>query len=192
MNDCYQAYYWILTQARQQLGMEIEKVVVIGDSAGGHLACAVTQLCILRKFRVPDGLIMVYPECCSNLNHFFPSNLLAIDDFLLSADLLQFCAKEFLSKGGNPTKNVVLSPVYMPLSLSARFPVTRILVCEADPLRDMGVYLANHLNQAQVDVRLLILQEYVHGFLNFDSITFGIPEYHAGSRLITQLLKELL
>ena len=48
VNDCFQAYYWILNEAKYQLGIEPKQIVLVGDSAGGHLVAAVTVLCILR------------------------------------------------------------------------------------------------------------------------------------------------
>jgi acetyl esterase/lipase len=62
------------------LGIEADKVVVCGDSAGGHLATAVTNLAILRNFRVPDGVILHYPSANCNIGHFFPSTMLTLDD----------------------------------------------------------------------------------------------------------------
>ena len=47
-NDCYQGYYWIMTQAKKHLGMDIKKVIIAGDSAGGQLALNVVTLAIIR------------------------------------------------------------------------------------------------------------------------------------------------
>jgi hormone-sensitive lipase len=73
VNDCYQAYYWLITQLKVHMGIEPETVIVTGDSAGGHLAVALTNLAIMRNFRVPDGLVLHYPAGNCNPNHFFPS-----------------------------------------------------------------------------------------------------------------------
>jgi len=35
LNDCYQGYHWIITQAKKWLNMDIKKVILAGDSAGG-------------------------------------------------------------------------------------------------------------------------------------------------------------
>ena len=61
VNDCYQAYVWIVTQAKQQLGLDIKKFILTGDSAGGHLSVTVSFLAILRGFRAPDGIFGHYP-----------------------------------------------------------------------------------------------------------------------------------
>lgn len=61
LDDAWQAYYWLITQAEAQLGVEMKYVILAGDSAGGNLAMAVTLRCIRTHFRVPDGLILAYP-----------------------------------------------------------------------------------------------------------------------------------
>jgi acetyl esterase len=136
MNDAYQGYYWLVTQAERHLGICPEKIVLCGDSAGGHLAIAVTQLAILRNFRVPDSLVLHYPTANSNTGHFFPSTLLTLDDFLLNYNLLFYVGTAFTRKGGDPSSNFILSPIYTPREVLSKFPPTKILVAEVDPLRD--------------------------------------------------------
>lgn len=58
-------------------------MILAGDSAGGHLATGVALLSVIRGFRRPDGLILHYP-CLSTEARFFPSNLLCLDDAILS------------------------------------------------------------------------------------------------------------
>jgi hormone-sensitive lipase len=96
------------------LGIIPDKIVVTGDSAGGHLATAVTSLAILRGFRVPDGILLHYPTGNSNVSHFFPSSLLTLDDPLLNFSLMLYVASAFTRKGGDPTKNCLLSTIYTP------------------------------------------------------------------------------
>ena len=83
-----------------------------GDSAGGHLACAITQICIFEGFRKPDGLVMSYPSLLSDLKLFTPSILLCLDDFLLSKDMLLFSLISLHSeKIGDPFRNPLASPI---------------------------------------------------------------------------------
>ena len=39
-------------------------MILIGDSAGGNLVCALTMKLISAKGRVPDGLVLAYPGFC--------------------------------------------------------------------------------------------------------------------------------
>ena len=36
LEDCWQAYYWIIINANQVFGLDYKKVVLVGDSAGGN------------------------------------------------------------------------------------------------------------------------------------------------------------
>jgi len=56
VNDCFQAYVWLRTQAKAQLGLDIKHFVMIGDSAGGHLSVSAALLCALRGFQMPDSV----------------------------------------------------------------------------------------------------------------------------------------
>ena len=61
IEDVWQAYYWIITQAPKYLNVLPKKVVVTGDSAGGNMTAALTLKCIREGFRLPDGILMGYP-----------------------------------------------------------------------------------------------------------------------------------
>lgn len=159
------------------MGIYPDKIVVCGDSAGGHLAVAVTSLAILRDFRVPDGILLHYPTGNSNVNHFFPSSLLTLDDPLLNFSLMFYVASAFTRKGGDATKNCILSTIYTPRCVLQKFPPVKMLVAEVDPLRDNGVYLGLNMKRAGVDVEIFYMKEYIHNFIQFDSLSFGIPEY---------------
>jgi hormone-sensitive lipase len=80
LNDVWQVYHWLINQAESQMGIKPEKIVLIGDSAGGNLVAAVTNMAIERGFRIPDGLVMCYPALCLSKVRFTPSVLLAVDD----------------------------------------------------------------------------------------------------------------
>lgn len=58
IDDVWQAYTWIVTYSYIQLGIMPEKIVLVGDSAGGNLVCAITMLAIQKGFRRPDEIIM--------------------------------------------------------------------------------------------------------------------------------------
>ena len=66
IEDVWQAYYWIITQAPKYLNVVPKKVVVTGDSAGGNMTAALTLKCIKENFRIPDGILMGYPGISMN------------------------------------------------------------------------------------------------------------------------------
>lgn len=42
LDDCWQAYYWIIKHSEELLGIPPRKVILVGDSAGGNLVLGVT------------------------------------------------------------------------------------------------------------------------------------------------------
>lgn len=72
MNNCEKAF-----------GIRPKKIVLTGDSAGGNLALAVAMLAVETGFRLPDGLMIVYPVVNVSIRLFSPSMLLSFDDILL-------------------------------------------------------------------------------------------------------------
>jgi acetyl esterase/lipase len=88
-----------------------------------------------------------------------------------------YVSAAFTRKGGDTSKNCLLSTIYTPKSILRKFPKTKILVAEVDPLRDNGIYLGLNLKRAGVMVKIYYFKEYIHNFIQFDSTTYGIPEY---------------
>ena len=82
-------------QLRDCLGWSGERVVLLGDSAGGNLCLALALRCIAEGVRVPDGLVLAYP--CSLVSVApSPSRLLSMFDPLLPAPALSKCFTAYL------------------------------------------------------------------------------------------------
>ena len=43
------------------MGFNTDRIFLTGDSAGGSLAMGVTIWAIKNNFRVPDGVLLMYP-----------------------------------------------------------------------------------------------------------------------------------
>jgi acetyl esterase/lipase len=94
--------------------------------------------------------------------------------------------------GGNASGNPMFSPVFASDDILKRFPPTRIMACEADPLRDPAFEFALRLKKLNVDTRLYLMKDYMHAFCGFDDKSFGIAEYHNGTLKTEEIIKELL
>jgi acetyl esterase/lipase len=140
---------------------------------------------------VPTGLCMHYPALSTDLNTFFPSTLIALDDPVLSQSFLKFCLASFGKNGGNASKNPLMSPVITPDNILARFPKTFIITCEADPLRDPQLEFALRLKRLGVPTKIVLMKEYIHGFCSFD-MKFGVSEYHRGILIAEEQIREVL
>lgn len=69
---------------------------MVGDSAGGNLVAALTDLLIQWKLRVPDGMVLVYPALNLNYYDYTPSLLTALNDMILPHTFLKICLNSYL------------------------------------------------------------------------------------------------
>ena len=60
VEDCYCAYQWTVENAGR-LGIDKNRIVIAGDSAGGNLAASVTLMRNDRKKQLPSGVMLIYP-----------------------------------------------------------------------------------------------------------------------------------
>jgi len=72
------------------LGWTGEKIVLVGDSAGGLLSTNIVQRAILAQVRVPDALVPIYTPFLSNYS-ISPSRLMSVMDPLLNLGVLWRC-----------------------------------------------------------------------------------------------------
>ena len=78
-----------------------------------------------------------------------------------------------------------------PDSILMKFPPTRIIICEADPLKDPSIEFSLRLKKLGIDSNLYIMKDYIHGFNSFDT-PLGISEYHNGTILTEEIMRDLL
>ncbi|UII71932.1 alpha/beta hydrolase [Pseudomonas sp. HN11] len=151
---------WQAIQAGQGLhAINLQRLVVIGDSAGGNLAAA---LCLgLRDHRqpLPRAQVLIYPGLGGPSD--LPSRRDCMDAPLLSSADTDYYLALYLQGSGKP------SPYAMPL-LAADFsglPKAFIAVAQFDPLRDDGMLYAERLQAAGVAAVLYPGKGLVHGCL---------------------------
>lgn len=95
LEEIFYAYCWAIKNSHKLLGTTAEKIIVVGDSAGGALNMALTLKCIEQAVRRPDGALLIYCpfyvgfELC-------PSRLLTTIDVLLPFGLLLRCLKAYI------------------------------------------------------------------------------------------------
>lgn len=175
VNDVWQAYYWIVTQIKTQFGMNPQRIFLTGDSAGGNLTYVLTNLCIVRGFRVPDMIMPFYPAMVMSTCMFSPSLLFAVDDFILPAGFLQLCIKSYV-KDNNAETDQFLSPAATDEQVLLKYPPVRLSIAGNDPLRDESYKFVFKLAMLKKDIKVVEYQMFPHAFLNLDIPVAGIPE----------------
>lgn len=61
IDDVWQAYNWVLKYAEDEFGIEINNIIVVGDSAGGNLILALMYLLIYNNKKLPKAVFLAYP-----------------------------------------------------------------------------------------------------------------------------------
>ena len=91
--ECFYVYAWCLLN-KNLLGWTGEKIICVGDSAGGLMVTNVVQQAIKNKVRIPDALVPIYAPFLSTYS-MSPSRLLALMDPLLNLGILFRCVAAY-------------------------------------------------------------------------------------------------
>ncbi|CAD8201696.1 unnamed protein product [Paramecium pentaurelia] len=170
LDDCWQAYNWIIKYSEKTFGIIPNKIIVTGDSAGGNLATALVGLIIKYKLQIPNGLILNYPAIDIRFQY-TPSYLNSMNDKILSHTILGICIESY---SAHPDSQLGIDSFMSPLLLSydilKYFPPTRLFCGNKDPLYDQVFRLASRLQVVQRDVKITIYENLSHGYLNFNTI----------------------
>lgn len=179
LNDCYAAFLWMVSSSAE-LGLDPERIAVIGSSAGGGLAAGLALLA-----RDHGG-----PSPCFQL-----LNMPVLDDRLDTPSMLAFTDTPVWNRGsavlsweyylGEDRQDVpyYAAPARAP-DLSG-LPPAYISTAEFDPLRDEGLTYALRLLQAGVSVEVHNFAGTFHSFDVVESAELSqrqVAESHAALR----------
>lgn len=185
LEDCYRATRELsLHSAAPE--MSPDRIILMGDSAGGNLAAAVSLLAADRgEFRV-GRQILLYPLTYNDhtANSPFRSVRENGRDFLLTAEKIQSYQEMYIRSSADRD-----SPYFAPL-LSDHLegqPKTLLITAEYDPLRDEGEAYGEKLRRFGNKVEIYRIRDALHGFFTFPS---GLAQVRACYRLINRFLEE--
>ena len=134
-----------------------ERIVVAGDSAGGHLAAMVA----LRRPAVFQ--LLIYPA--TDFTHTYDSERLFAEGYLLTKRNMDFYEAQFVP---DPADKRPASPLHA--ENLAEAPPAYVVTAGFDPLRDEGEVYAAKLGEAGVRTTLRRHPGQVHGFLNMTAL----------------------
>ena len=161
LDDCDKSMDWLIENA-DQFEIDINKIAVGGDSAGGNLAAC---LCIKRieegKIQ-PERQILFYPAVDTGGDY---ESIKTFTDgyFLLTKELLEWFGNNYLDESDHT--NIYAAPMnYDKLDM---VPPALIITAGFDPLRDEGKAYAEILQKNGVKVDYKEYPSLIHGFLNF-------------------------
>lgn len=185
LNDCYAAAKEIYRN-HFLLNTDPDKITLIGDSAGGNLAAAVSLMARDKGEFFPQRQILIYPAVNNDYgeNSPYESVKKCGSDYLLTAGKMRDYLNFYASDEGDK-ENKYFAPL---LETDYRNqPRTLILTAEYDPLRDEGEEYGRRLKEAGNDVEIHRIPDALHGYF-----ALGISYYHVKEsfQIINQFLGE--
>ena len=160
--DCYAAAEALYT-GKLPLKTVPEKITVMGDSAGGNLAAAVSIMARDKGQFAVKRQILIYPalnKCYTEASP-YPSVKENGTDYLLTAVKMEDYLKLYESSPKDRE-----NPYFAPLLEKdlSDLPDTLILTAEFDPLRDEGEEFGKRLKEAGNQVEMHRIKDALHGF----------------------------
>lgn len=172
LEDCYAALIWTAANAAR-LGLDPARIGVIGDSAGGNLAAAVSLMARDQHGPALKLQVLTYPAVDGTMSQPSISENAAAP--LLGKPQMDWFWKHYNAKGAD-VKDARFSPLFA--ASHADLPPAFVSTAQFDPLRDEGAAYADKLVAAGVEVEYQPYDGVFHGFMLMSKI---IPE---GARLI--------
>lgn len=153
LNDCIDVYKYIINNAHKY-GINKNKIIIAGDSAGGYLSVVTTIRLKNENFILPRSQMLIYPalDCRCQTN----SMQVFFDTPMWNSRLNKEMWK--LYSNGNVVENPLLNK---DLSFMPR---TYIEVAEYDCLRDEAILFYKRLNKVREGDVLHNTSKTIHGY----------------------------
>lgn len=158
-DDCYAALEWLANNA-ETLGIDADKIAVMGDSAGGALSAGVAQKALDKKGPAIQAQVLIYPSLDRTCSTHTAKNYIKAPLFNSIANqkmwqvYLRNCPADNIPPYAAPNDRKDLS----------QLPKAYIETAEFDPLSDEGAAYAKRLSNTDVSVELHQTKGTIHGF----------------------------
>lgn len=163
LNDCVAVCQYLLEQS-SLLGYHLKDLVLIGDSAGGNLAAAVSLYLRDHSLPIIPRQILLYPLLDTDHGALSPYTSVHENgtDYILTNKRINDYISMYIRNKDDLT-NQYLAPMQAKTLINQ--PKTLILTAEFDPLRDEGFAYATALEKAGNFVEVYCIKDALHGFL---------------------------
>jgi acetyl esterase len=182
LDDAVAATHFVFGHAGS-LGIDPNRVSVIGDSAGANIAAVLALLNRRSEFGWTfERQVLIYP--CLDLTASYPSHRELGSGYLLTREIYGWYRKNYI-QDSDPT-DWRISPLFA-AGLKDVAPAI-ILRAGFDPLRDEASAYAQRLELAGVAVQEICFPEMFHGFLNMGAV---LPQAEAAVQQIERAIDRL-
>ena len=186
LHDCEAAFLWSVANAAE-LGIDVARFGVFGQSAGGGLAAA---LCLLRRDRggaQPCFQFLGIPELDDRLQT--PSMRAFTDTPLWNRPAAELSWRYYLGAIAPGSDAVPAHAAPARARDLAGLPPACVTVMEYDPLRDEGLQYAQRLSEAGNRSTHICFERQIHGFITMGRV---LDEANAAVALCAATLRSAL
>lgn len=184
LEDCY-AVARAIHLDPAQFGASCGKITLIGDSAGGNLAAAVSLMARDRGEFSVARQVLIYPATFNDHSEHSPFASVREngENYLLTAKRV----REYMMLYAGGDEAALSNPYFAPLLAKdlSRQPRTLVITAEFDPLRDEGEAYAEALRSAGADVSVFRMPDTLHGY-------FSLPTRFCSVRRTFQMIQNFL
>ena len=176
--DVYAAYQWTLAHAAE-LGGDSRRVAVVGESAGGNLACVTCMNARDEGIQQPVAQVLVYPIAGFDMNT--ESYREMTEAKPLNSAMMRWFFDKYLDRaaeGRAPAIDLVNANL-------AGLPPATIINAELDPLRSEGERLAERFRAAGVRVEQRTFPGVTHEFFGMAAV---LPEARQAQAMAAEAL----
>lgn len=166
VNDAIDALDWARNRPQElvELGIDLARVAVAGDSAGGNLAGAVAVHARAAGTHPPlRHQLLVYPSTTCDLTLGFDDTYQGV---MLERDELLWHQRNYFANAADtadPRASILDADL-------GGLPSTTVILAECDPIKPQGVLLVQALRFAGVDIESREYPGMIHGFFGLDEI----------------------
>ncbi|QEY51523.1 alpha/beta hydrolase [Legionella longbeachae] len=166
IEEVYAVLQWIAKHGNQ-LKLDVSRLAIAGESAGGNIAAAVTLLAKERKGPKIGFQLLLYPVTSATFDQ--SSYQEFAEGYFLSIEAIQ-CLWNFYCPDIHVRNQPTASPLQATLEQLSGLPPTLIISAECDVTRDECEAYAHKLIEAGVPVLSVRFEATVHAFLMLDAL----------------------
>lgn len=184
LKDCYAALCWV-TENADEIGVDTDRIALVGDSAGGTLA---VSTCLLAKQKGGPRIafqVVVYPALTMTDGAEFPSRTeFGTGDYFISLEDFAFFRNLYLGKEEQAVRDPLVSPIYA--DNYCDLPPALVVAAGYDPCLDENKLYAERLAADGVQVTYKCFENTIHPFYLFDGVIDAGKE---GQKLVADTLR---
>jgi acetyl esterase len=158
INDCYNTFKWVLENAKR-LGGNPNKVVVIGESAGGNISAVVAQKAMKEGYKNIVHQVLICPTTDPAHMYDYPSFKKLQEGYILNKTVIDFFFNAYFPNNSDKLKSDA-SPLLS--NDLAGLPLAFIITAQFDPIKDEGLAYYEKLKKSGVKAKFKEMKGVMH------------------------------